>query len=133
MWRVYELCMFVYATLFEKKIIQNLCQCKNDNKYFYCIDQFSHFANSNIHVTPPPPIQRQTSAPRRVVFVEGVGRRVRCVSSGGYPSPELSVYLGPRDVTRDMTLSSSATLYGVPGVPGVPRPTSLTLLLTESF
>jgi len=52
---------------------------------------------------------------RRVEFVETVPRRVQCVSAGGYPHPDLHVYLKERDITHMFTLVSFAVLYGKEG------------------
>jgi len=42
--------------------------------------------------------------------------RLRCASVGGYPPPELSVFVGDRDVTPLFTQSTAATLHGARGL-----------------
>jgi hypothetical protein len=52
-----------------------------------------------------------------MTFVESVADRLRCVSVGGYPPPELSVFLGDRDITDQFsTTRTSATLHGARGL-----------------
>jgi hypothetical protein len=54
--------------------------------------------------------------PRRVTFVEGTPRKMRCVATGGFPLPEMQILVGSRDVTRDFSLSHSVTLDGIQGL-----------------
>ena len=42
--------------------------------------------------------------------------RLRCASVGGYPPPDLSVFVGDRDVTAAFTQSTAATLHGTRGL-----------------
>jgi len=42
--------------------------------------------------------------------------RLRCASVGGYPPPELSVFVGDRDVSSLFTQSTAATLHGTRGL-----------------
>ena len=57
-----------------------------------------------------------SSAGRRVTFIEGMPRTVRCVAVGGYPLPEMVVRLGSEDITSRFTLSYSVTMEGVRGL-----------------
>jgi len=51
-----------------------------------------------------------------LVFVEGLPRKLRCVCDGGFPLPEMSVYLGQSDVTQKFILSKSVSLDGAKGL-----------------
>jgi len=55
-------------------------------------------------------------APRRATFVEGAPKTIRCVADGGFPLPEMRIFIGATDVTRRFVLSQSVTLKGVRGL-----------------
>jgi hypothetical protein len=53
----------------------------------------------------------------QVTFDEAVPGRIRCASVGGYPPPELSVFLGDRDVTDQFSPTrTTASLHGTRGL-----------------
>ena len=48
---------------------------------------------------------------------EAMPARLRCASVGGYPPPELSVFLGERDVSDQFsTMRTTANLHGARGL-----------------
>ena len=53
---------------------------------------------------------------RTATFVEGAPRTMRCVAVGGFPLPEMRIFVGAADVTRRFVLSHSVTLNGVRGL-----------------
>jgi len=53
---------------------------------------------------------------RRATFVEGAPRMMRCIAVGGFPLPEMQMFVGAADVTRRFVLSHSVTLTGVRGL-----------------
>jgi len=53
---------------------------------------------------------------QRATFVEGAPRTMRCIAVGGFPLPEMRVFVGAADVTRRFVLSHSVTLNGVRGL-----------------
>ena len=53
---------------------------------------------------------------RTATFVEGAPRTMRCVAVGGFPLPEMRLFVGSADVTRRFVLSHSVTLSGVRGL-----------------
>jgi len=52
----------------------------------------------------------------RATFVEGAPRMMRCIAEGGFPLPEMRLFVGVADVTRRFVLSHSVTLTGVRGL-----------------
>jgi len=50
-----------------------------------------------------------------LVFVETIPGELRCVAIGGYPPPEVQLYVGRRDVTADFGLTHVARLVGTRG------------------
>ena len=52
----------------------------------------------------------------QITLEENVMGRLRCAGVGGYPPPELSVFVGARDVTSLFTQSTAATLHGARGL-----------------
>jgi len=57
-----------------------------------------------------------SSTVRRATFVEGAPRTMRCVAVGGFPLPEMRMFVGAADVTRRFVLSHSVELDGVRGL-----------------
>jgi len=53
---------------------------------------------------------------QRATFVEAAPRTMRCVALGGFPLPEMRLFVGAADVTRRFVLSHSVTLSGVRGL-----------------
>jgi len=51
-----------------------------------------------------------------VTLQENVPGRLRCASVGGYPPPELTMFVADRDVTSLFRQSTAATLHGSPGL-----------------
>jgi DNA-binding IclR family transcriptional regulator len=51
-----------------------------------------------------------------LVFVETVPGVLRCIAVGGYPPPEVQLYVGRRDVTTDFALTHVARLIGTRGL-----------------
>lgn len=58
----------------------------------------------------------QSAWVRRATFVEAAPRTMRCVAVGGFPLPEMRMFVGAADVTRRFVLSHSVTLNGVRGL-----------------
>lgn len=58
----------------------------------------------------------RSGSARRATFVEGAPRTMRCVAVGGFPLPEMRMFVGDVDVTRHFVLSHSVTLNGVRGL-----------------
>ena len=52
----------------------------------------------------------------RAVFIEARPRQIRCVSEGGFPLPEMRLYVGEREVTKMFSQSNSVTLDGERGL-----------------
>ena len=65
-----------------------------------------------IHLTS----NNHTAHSPSLTFIEGQPSTLRCVTVGGFPTPELYVYVGGRDLTWDMTSQHSAKLSGVKGL-----------------
>lgn len=53
---------------------------------------------------------------KTVTFTETDRRRLRCVTYGGYPPPDVTVHLGNRDVTGHFQLMRTNTLIGAVGL-----------------
>jgi hypothetical protein len=51
-----------------------------------------------------------------LVFVETIPGVLRCIAVGGYPPPEVQLYVGRRDVTADFSLTHVARLLGTRGL-----------------
>jgi len=56
------------------------------------------------------------SSPPTIAFVEGVPGRLSCVTTGGYPPPEIAIKVGADDVTNQFVLSYVPTLCGERGL-----------------
>ena len=52
----------------------------------------------------------------QLTVVEGAPQDLRCVAVGGYPPPQLRVFIGDRDVTLRSPASSTSVLRGTPGL-----------------
>lgn|SRR6218665_3202151 len=53
---------------------------------------------------------------RSLTFIENSPAILRCVALGGYPPPDVAIYLGLRDVTSQFGLSYSTHLTGEKGL-----------------
>lgn len=51
-----------------------------------------------------------------IVFVETIPSVLRCIAIGGYPPPDLQLYVGRRDVTADFELTHVTRLVGTRGL-----------------
>lgn len=51
-----------------------------------------------------------------VMVIIGHPGILRCVTAGGYPTPELYVYVGGRELTSEMDVQQAARLTGVMGM-----------------
>lgn len=69
-----------------------------------------HDYHHEMHTTP------SEDSTNRLVFMEGIARRIRCVGVGGYPLPEIRVFLGNKEVTGMFQLTSSVSLEGARGL-----------------
>jgi len=49
-------------------------------------------------------------------WTEGLSEALSCVSEGGYPPPSINVQVDSVDISRQFSLSYSATLDGVKGL-----------------
>ena len=61
-------------------------------------------------------VVKQVDGCCQVTLQENVLGRLRCASVGGYPPPELTMFIGDRDVTPQFRQSTAATLHGEPGL-----------------
>jgi len=57
-----------------------------------------------------------TTTPASIHLVDGRPSTLRCVTFGGYPPPNVELFVGRRDVTADFQFSSNATLSGLRGL-----------------
>jgi len=82
----------------------------NYGEYHRLPPQHHRYGGDQRHETAHP------EHPRRITFVEGAPRKMRCVAGGGFPLPEMQITVGTRDVTNEFTLSHSVTLDGIQGL-----------------
>jgi len=61
-------------------------------------------------------VSDQSSTPASIHFVDGRPSTLRCVAFGGYPPPNVELFVGRRDVTPDFQFSSNASLSGRRGL-----------------
>lgn len=61
-------------------------------------------------------ISDQSSTPASIHLVDSRPSTLRCVAFGGYPPPNVELYVGRRDVTADFQFSSNASLSGRRGL-----------------
>ena len=79
-------------------------------------------SESRSYYTPRRPNRRPNEGEnpfaltRRATFVEEAARTMRCVAVGGFPLPEMRIFVGVADVTRQFVLAHSVTLTGVRGL-----------------
>ena len=61
-------------------------------------------------------IDDNTQQPPLLEFVEYEPTTLRCMTHGGYPPPDILMYLGEHDVTQEMALEMRTQLTGEPGM-----------------
>jgi len=83
------------------------------NTYFYFCRTapINSLVISELNVTEPSGNTLTT-----LHLVENRPSTLRCTSFGGYPPPNLEIYVGRRDVTAEFLFSNSASLHGSRGL-----------------
>jgi hypothetical protein len=76
----------------------------------------STFSSRHTAVTRPTDLCADGHGEIGIVFVETSPGLLRCVAIGGYPPPEVQLYVGQRDVTAEFGLTHVARLVGVRGL-----------------
>jgi len=82
-----------------------------------------YIANSNSTATPSELMTTtdgdtaQTMASKRgLTFIEGRPGMLRCTSEGGYPAPDMLIYIGKHDITTNFSLVHRASMTGQKGL-----------------
>ena len=75
-----------------------------------------HFAGPNISTSPRSSTSDELTPPTiTAAFIEGHRSSVRCVILGGFPAPDVHLYLDGEDVTGKFAVLSSMTMVGDKG------------------
>src|SRR6218665_1179252 len=53
---------------------------------------------------------------RRLIFIENQPQSLRCFSTGGYPTPDIAIYLNERDISGQFALTSTTSFFGKQGL-----------------
>src|SRR6218665_3471684 len=69
-----------------------------------------------VHLLDDSSSEEDSSLPTTFHLVENHPCRIRCISLGGYPPPNIELYIGHRDVTSEFLFRNDVTLTGVRGV-----------------
>ena len=82
-----------------------------------------YIANTNNTATPSELISTtdgdtaHTMASKRgLTFIEGRPGMLRCTSEGGYPAPDMLIYIGKHDITTNFSLVHRASMTGQKGL-----------------